>query len=200
MSGNLESSVRCFLGLALPDAVRDALARFTERLRDTRGRVTWVRRDNFHLTIQFLGDVTAHRLKRICAASDMAASDVSPFEFMVAGAGFFGSLRSPRIAWAGVSGPPPGLLQLQLSVAQQLAKLGFAGEKRAYRPHITLGRIRDSRQAIALTSELASANNTTFGTVPVDRLVVLRSHPEPSGVRYSILHESEMKGTEFDGG
>ena len=145
MSGNLESSVRCFLGLALPDAVRDALARFTERLRDTRGRVTWVRRDNFHLTIQFLGDVTAHRLKRICAASDMAASDVSPFEFMVAGAGFFGSLRSPRIAWAGVPGPPPGLLQLQLSVAQQLAKLGFAGEKRAYRPHITLGRIRDSQ-------------------------------------------------------
>lgn len=199
MSELPESTIRCFVALTLPDPVRAALDGFTGRLGRTGARVSWVRRDNFHLTLQFLGEISPKRLERVCRAADAAGTGVAPFEMVVKGAGFFGSKRAPRVAWAGVAHPPSGLLRLQLAVSQRLAKLGFDAGKQKFQPHVTLGRIRDSGQAAALTSQLASANNTTFGAVPVDHLVVLQSHLEPNGVRYSTLHESKLKGKESDG-
>jgi 2'-5' RNA ligase len=194
-----ESSIRCFVALTLPDPVRAALERFARQLSGTGARVSWVRRENLHLTLQFLGEVSVNRLDQVFQAADAAADTVFPFEFVVEGAGFFGSVRSPRVAWAGVADPPPALHRLQLSVAQQLAEGGFVPGKQKFESHITLGRIRESAQAAELTSQLASANNTAFGVVPVNRLVVLQSHLEPSGVLYSILHESKLKGKELDG-
>jgi 2'-5' RNA ligase len=193
------SPIRCFVALPLPDPVRAALDRFTRQLLRTGARVSWVRRENFHLTLQFLGEISEKRLQRVSRATDVAGRTVLPFRFVVRGAGFFGSARSPSVAWAGVADPPPALHRLQRSVAQRLAEVGFVPDKRKFQPHITLGRIRDPGPAAALTSQLASANNTTFGAVPVDHLVVLQSHLEPNGVRYSILHESKLKGKEIDG-
>lgn len=154
----------------------------------------WTAPDDFHLTLWFIGDVSAEQRAGLCDALDEIASRAARFEFDVAGAGFFGPPRAPRILWAGVPAEPPALTALAEAVRNWGRSAGYAVEERPFRAHITLGRVRDSSGADALTVALRSLSSTMFGRVAVDRLTLMASALAPQNARYDIIHESLLKG------
>jgi 2'-5' RNA ligase len=111
-----------------------ALAEVARTLADlTRGKP--VPQEKIHLTLAFLGEVTA---EEAAGASEAAQSLRRPaFAMTLDGVGSF---RGARVAWAGCSRAPPGLEALQSSLAGELARRGMSLEDRPFVPHVTLAR------------------------------------------------------------
>lgn len=197
---NPDDVIRAFIALPINDSVRDRLAGVEVKLKETGAHVGWVSPNNIHLTLVFLGDVFASQLPSVSAVLDDAAREFAPFEVSVSGLGFFGGERSPRVVWAGVEDASGCLEPLQKRIAEGVRGLGFKLEDRPFRAHLTLGRVRSRLGVDGLTSLLRSARNTGFGSVAMERLLLVQSHLEHQGVRYSTIHESALKGAGQHGG
>ncbi|MFH0878132.1 MAG: RNA 2',3'-cyclic phosphodiesterase, partial [Lentisphaerota bacterium] len=101
---------------------------------------------------------------------------------------------SPRILWAGVEDPSSGLRTLQQDIERGVRELGFKIEDRPFKPHLTLGRVRSGFRADELTSAMAFDKNTNFGVVEVKHVLLMQSQMGHQGVRYTVIHESALKG------
>jgi 2'-5' RNA ligase len=186
---------RVFVALEITDEVRERIGTVQQRLKAVGAHVGWVLPENIHLTVAFLGDVFESVLPVLAVGLDEAVAAIPAFTLTVQGLGTFGPPRVPRVVWAGMAAPPPGIFKLHEAVAGVLKASGIAVEDRPFAPHLTLGRVRSPKGAGALTSELASIKNTAFGDVRVVRLLLMRSHLEQPRARYSVLHASSLKGT-----
>lgn len=187
--------VRAFIALELSDPVRVAMAKVQDDLKESGARVGWVLPENAHLTMIFFGDVLEETIPDLTRCLDEAAAQVPHFKFKVSGVGFFGSPRAPRVIWAGVPNPSPEFQRLYESAASAVQGVGFKLEARPFVPHVTLGRIRAAIHVRELTSRAEAHKDTPFGEVGVRRLLLMRSHLDEPRARYSILHESPLKGT-----
>lgn len=191
----MDESLRCFIALDIPASVRENLARAQECFARSQVRISWIPAGNLHLTLAFLGYTLESALVPLRAGLDQIAAGVAPFQMSVTGAGTFGRPGFPRVVWAGIQGPPPELQRIHVGLKALLQGLEIPQEDRPFAPHITLGRVKSPDKGGALTSALASIKNDPFGDVQVDRLLIMRSHLDEPRVRYSVLHESPLKGT-----
>ena len=141
--------VRAFVAVDISEGARDALSEATARLQhQTPSAVRWVRPEGIHLTLKFLGDVDAGLVDRILGALEPTARGTGPFSLGLSGLGAFPSADSPRVVWVGLKGDLAPLGELQARIDRQLnADLGFAPEGRPFRPHLTLGRLRQGASA-----------------------------------------------------
>lgn len=104
--------------------------------------VKWVRPAGLHLTLKFLGSVAPERLEEIAAALEQAIGRTPPLSFTLTELGGFPSLRKARILWAGLEAE--AALELMVDrIERGFSQLGFSVEGRPYRPHVTLGRLRE---------------------------------------------------------
>ena len=125
--------------------MKETLAGVVRELNTARiGGLRPVRPEGVHLTLKFLGDVPADRVGAIGDAVGKSAARHPPFALSLSGVGAFPSGRAPRVLWAGIAGDLDRLAALQASVDACLAELGFPRERRAFNPHLTLARLRDS--------------------------------------------------------
>lgn len=179
----MSEALRAFIAAPLPDALRCRLGSVALEMQAEPWAegVRWVRADNLHLTLRFLGNVSFEALSRIesCVAEEVAAQ--SAFESVVSGVGLFPSVRRPRIVAAELA-PCPPLEALAARVEKAVVAAGRTAEQRAFRSHITLGRMR--RRATGpptVDIELEPC------VCPVESVVLYRSELRPSGAVYSVL-------------
>jgi RNA 2',3'-cyclic 3'-phosphodiesterase len=182
--------VRLFVALELDDQARALLAA-DQRLLDGLGRaVRWVDPAQIHLTLQFLGEVADPQVPPLTAVLDTLAAQPA-FDFQIEGLGTFGSPRSPRIIWVGVRLPNPPLMSLQKACQDRLADLGFRPEERAFKPHLTLGRVKDFG-AGRLIHETIEGVRPQLGKVLVQRateVVLFESALRPQGAQYIAAYK-----------
>jgi 2'-5' RNA ligase len=133
--------VRTFVAVFPPPEVRSALAGAAREL-PVVGEVRWVRPENVHLTLKFLGEVPEDDLDRVAEALEPLRLRHGPFEARLSSFGGFPSARRARIVWAGIGEGSEPLRALVRDVEASLEPLGFEREERAYVPHMTLGRAR----------------------------------------------------------
>ncbi|MGE0254434.1 MAG: RNA 2',3'-cyclic phosphodiesterase [Alphaproteobacteria bacterium] len=128
--------IRLFVGLALPDALRDTLAMLHTPIAGAR----WVPRENLHLTLHFIGEVDPRAADEIDIA--LGHVDAAAFELTLEGVGQFASRRRVRALWAGVA-RNEALERLQARVETACRRLGHGGDGRRFTPHVTLARCPD---------------------------------------------------------
>lgn len=157
--------------------------------------VKWVRPENIHLSLKFLGDVEEGRGSELHAALQRAAGagpEPRPLALQISGFGVFPDYHRPHVLWAGVT-PEPGLELLQHGVEQAFAPLGFPTEARAFRPHVTLGRAtRDARpREFAGLQEIL--NGIEFEeTVSVGEIDLMQSTLKPEGPVYQVKYHERL--------
>ena len=191
-----EQVLRAFIAVEIPDKVRVALAAEQAQLKKWEARVGWVVPENIHITLLFLGDIFGAQVAPVSAALNTVAAQHAPFELAVAGLGWFGPPRSPRVIWTGVSDPAQKLVALQKQIEEQARALGLRTESRPFHPHLTLGRAWPGGHATlpALTRALEQAKNTIYGRCVVDGVRLMQSRLEVTGAHYSLLYEAKLKG------
>ncbi len=133
--------MRAFVAVVPPPEVRRAALDAARRAIPD-DRVRWVRPDNFHLTLKFLGDVPEGRLEGVVAALRRPCANRAPFDAVLSGFGAFPSARHARVVWVGVGAGSEETRALAADVDAALGPLGFGREARPYVPHATLGRVR----------------------------------------------------------
>lgn len=129
---------RLFAALSIPDVVAGALARLQNGVDGAR----WRPRENFHLTLAFIGETDRHGFQ--AAIDALARIDAPAFEIKLSGLGVFGD-KKPRALWAGAEAAP-GLVHLQSKVETALRRAGFDLERRRFTPHVTLAYLKGARR------------------------------------------------------
>jgi len=178
--------MRLFVAVNLPEEVRGRLAAAQERLRAARAQVSWVRPDNMHLTLKFLGETAPDRLDSIRAALAEVARRSLPFEAALGGVGSFGG-RVPRVVWAGVTDGATRLAELAGRVDGALAGIGFPRESRPFAPHLTLGRVRAPERAVVLAAALRAEGQGAFGRFRPEAFCLMESRLDPQGSIYTVV-------------
>ncbi|MGY1751879.1 RNA 2',3'-cyclic phosphodiesterase [Blastococcus sp. SYSU D01042] len=180
---------RLFFSVDPPAEARAHLHRAVEPLRALPGAPRWTDPERWHLTLLFLGAVPRALLPELAAHAGDAVAGAPPMRLRIAGAGRFGSVRRPSVAWAGVEGDVVPLTGLAERLAGVARSLGLPVEDRPFRPHLTLGRWRPRTAADGtLTDRLAGYRGPSW---TVGEVLLLESRPgsEPAYVphqAYSI--------------
>ncbi|HEY3220102.1 MAG TPA: RNA 2',3'-cyclic phosphodiesterase [Gemmatimonadales bacterium] len=171
----------------------DALAPLRERRAQL--PVKWVRPENIHLSLKFLGDVEETREPELREALQRAAStgpEPRPLTLQITGFGVFPDYRRPHVLWAGVT-PDPGLELLQHGVEQAFAPLGFPTEARAFRPHVTLGRAARDARPRDFTGLAEILGGTAFdATVTVSEVDLMQSTLQKDGPVYQVKYHERL--------
>src|SRR5688572_7773288 len=134
--------MRLFIAINFPDALRSALHAAMEPLRVAAPDIRWVDAPRIHLTLKFLGEHPESAVHPLMDMLARIATRYDPIPLELGGLNAFPNLRQPRVVWLGVSADPK-LELLYHDVETACETLGHPVEGRAYRPHVTLGRVRD---------------------------------------------------------
>jgi RNA 2',3'-cyclic 3'-phosphodiesterase len=181
---------RTFLAVHFSNPIIEALARLQDRLKSkagTRARIKWVTPGNIHVTLQFLGEVETGLLSALSGELEHAFTHIEAFDIEVAGVGAFPSPIKPRVVWAGVEKGQEELAALARQVQEATGALGFEPEKRSFRPHVTLGRVRDPRKTGELSSALDEFGGERIGECQIGEVALVASDLRPTGPVYTTL-------------
>ena len=184
---------RMFCAVELPEIIRTRIEKHIQQVRDAvpESQPSWARVNNIHLTLKFFGNVDHVRVNRITDALSRAVEDISQFKVSIGGAGAFPNNRQPRVLWIGIDDSGGQLKHLHESIEAECARKGFEREARAYRPHLTIARIRKREGARELTEA-----NQNFGftplEMPVTELLLFRSELSSKGSRYTVVSRHKL--------
>jgi 2'-5' RNA ligase len=184
--------IRSFIAIDLPDATRQALAAVQEQLKQSRATVRWVKPGSIHLTLKFLGNIHAAQVEDIARAVVQEIRDQAPITLRPAGLGAFPSLRKPRVIWIGMNGEVQRLNAIQVRVDNALEPLGFVREKRGFRPHLTIGRVKDRRRLQSLVDAMVTLDVEPFNSFDADEIILYKSDLRPTGAIYTKLHRMPL--------
>jgi 2'-5' RNA ligase len=189
---------RLFIAIDLAPAVRRWLEKARSVLEPAMppGAVRWVDAEDIHITLKFLGEIPVGRIDFVRGAMDRSMEGVNPFSLAVEGLGCFPNTAHPRVVWAGVRSEPL-LLSLQKRLEDNLSAAGFERERRAFSPHLTLGRVKDGVEE-SLLRKLGAAVEGARPEPPVEMTVnglcLFRSVLQRSGAEYSVLYRTRING------
>lgn len=186
--------IRTFIAVEMPQRVISRALALISKLRETTDDVSWVRQQQMHLTLKFLGDVPETELPDVCRVVSAAAAGIEPFEITLRGAGAFPRLESPRTLWIGIREGADELRALQGAIDAALHKeLGFSHEKRGFRPHLTIGRLkRDTGGRSELADVLREQADYDADLAVVDEVVTFASFLGRAGAAHDALDHAEL--------
>lgn len=191
--------VRLFVACEVPDDVKDSIGTLIADLRARSGTaVRWIRPEGVHVTLKFLGEVPVKQLPAIKLAIQEAVVGHSPFELEFSNIGTFGGREGLRIMWVGIAGDVLRLEALVRAVNAALAVVGFEPERRPFRPHLTLGRVRDevgTRQRAEIEVQVGKTEvpQSSWRTAQVS---LMRSRLTPNGAVYEVLATFPLRVTQ----
>ncbi len=185
--------IRTFVAVEIPSNVRQQATQLIERLRQAGGNVKWVEPPNLHFTLNFLGEVDEREVNDVCTVVAQAAGKIDPFEMHCMGVGAFPNVARPRTIWLGVDEGSEAMCRLQDAIATALVPLGFRKEKRAFLPHLTLGRVRRGGPELrALSQRIKEHAEYDAGVAAVEEAVVFSSRLESTGPIYQAMSRAEL--------
>ena len=203
--------MRSFVAVELPEPILEAVGQLSGRLRASGARVTWIKPENMHLTLRFLGEIDEDNINRLKAILSDAYRGMSPFTLSVRGVGAFPNMRRPSVVWVGaVEAREAGEARSQVQLGNERAlgddraeaietaylaaesaarAIGLPPEEKAFHPHLTLARIKDAREAPPLVACLERERDFCAGDFTVHSVSLFSSRLTPHGPIYQRIEE-----------
>ena len=151
-------------------------------------KISWVKPDNFHITLKFLGKTPEEKLPDIRNALQKVASGFSPFSLTLAGTGLFGSSYKPRVLWFGTR-ENETMKQLGEAVLNALDVAGFPRDRQNFVPHLTIARIRKVEHKKLFQEAVAAHRHDFLQESTVNRIILYESLMKSGGVEYKPVME-----------
>lgn len=198
--GRAATTLRTFIAIDLPDAVKQEFMVRRDELRDglaahgLDGALRWSDPHGLHLTLRFLGETAPRQCYVLAALLQRVMVGWRPFTLQLGSLGAFPKPAQPRVVWLGLTGELARLAAVQTQVEAAVQEMGFAPEAKSFTPHITLARVRREAgqaevQALgrALAARFAQGQPSDPTAFVVDHLVHYRSDLRPGGAVYTPL-------------
>ena len=186
--------MRAFLAVEIPQEVREALGDVIRHLRGEALGVKWVRPEQIHLTLEFYADLPPESLSPLEEAVSPAALAFAPAPLRVRGLGAFRSGGKIRVLWAGIEDPGNHLAAFAGGLREALWARGIRGDDKPFRPHLTLGRLREPSRNPALERALSALGDFQAGPFVPPRLTLFESTLAPEGPIHLPLRRWPLGG------
>jgi RNA 2',3'-cyclic 3'-phosphodiesterase len=179
---------RVFCAIDLPQDVREKVLAHSMILRKavSEAHASWIRPDNIHLTLKFLGEIPRSRVESLSEAASIAARGLESFPISVQGSGVFPTHGAPRVLWIGIEDLNGKLGELYRRLDEECAKVGFKKEARPFHPHLTVARVRKPQHARELAA-LHKQMEFEPEEFTVSEVLVIRSELSSAGSKYSTI-------------
>ena len=187
--------MRCFVAIDIDQDVRAGLKSLQGRIRRSgfdEPAVKWVRTEQIHLTLKFLGEIKDKDLVEVCQIVEEVASAGAKFSFTVKGVGVFGS--PAKVLWAGIE-QNEYLLRLQKELNNRLAEVGFSADRRGFSAHLTLCRIKNASAGRKMAQIATEYGDLEIGSTTVDSICVYKSELTKRGPDYTLLSRGQLQHT-----
>lgn len=191
-------SIRAFIAIEISEGIRKKLALLQERLKKGATflplTASWVKPENIHITLKFLGKTEEDKIKKIVGEIKEALKGIESFRINFQGLGVFPNERQPRVLWVGIKEGERELREIQQRLEMRLAGLGFPAEERGFHPHLTLARIKSVKESagfMKIVSEHQQLSN--LGECFASEVVLFRSDLHPDGAVYTPLEKVKLK-------
>ncbi len=179
--------IRAFIGIGLPENIVSFFREIQVGIRSCGLNLKLVKPENIHITLKFLGNIDRRAIKEIGYAIEEAVHGNSHIILTAKGIGCFPNARKPRILWVGLRNQTEKLKAIQYVLDQKLETMGFPKEKRLFKGHLTLGRIKKKINTVALDAAIKTFQEIESEDFIVDRIILYQSTLMTSGPVYEEL-------------
>ena len=190
----ISETFRAFIAIDLPESVKSFLSDVQEALKSYGFRVKWVRPQNIHLTLKFLGNTETAHTDKIGEAMALAARNFPILPLKAKGIGVFPNARRPRVIWAGLNGQLETLANLQQTLDAHLAELGFARDTRAFKSHLTLGRVKGKIASDRMKAAIDKLQEFESESFEARQIILFKSELRPTGAVYTRVQAIAFQG------
>lgn len=163
-------------------------------------RINWVKPQNMHLTLKFLGETPEHQIPDIGDALKELAGKHHAFEYAFDRTGIFGSRHDPRVLWLGMQQRNPQLDSLANAVVDAMEAVGFARDRQNFVPHLTLGRIHRLSDKKAFSAMVEGIPQRVYLRGKAEELILFESILQREGPRYVALERYALPDAGDEGG
>ncbi|HUF40177.1 MAG TPA: RNA 2',3'-cyclic phosphodiesterase [Anaerolineales bacterium] len=192
----MKAVIRAFIAIDLSEDIIRKLGEISTGLHDRMGElpVRWIPAENVHLTLKFLGDVSATNVERLAEIIRRVALAHECFEISVGSLGVFPNAKRPRVIWLGVEAPQ-ALFSIQRGIDQETSRLGYETKEQEFSPHLTIARVSRSagyRELKSIGDQLESETVGFLGAARVEKINLYRSDLKPTGAEYSVVYSGPL--------
>ncbi|MFN3598211.1 MAG: RNA 2',3'-cyclic phosphodiesterase [Aquificaceae bacterium] len=179
--------VRVFVGFFTTKRIQEAVERLQSKSEGfIRGK--WVEPQNFHMTFQFIGEISNEKMVDVLKVLQETAQNLKPVKVKYKGLGVFPNLDRARVLWIGISDGHKQLVELAKSIVRANRHIGIRDEGKPFYPHVTICRIKEFEKK-PLKDFLRQHENTLFGEDIVDRVALIKSSLTSVGPIYTVIEE-----------
>lgn len=177
--------MRTFIAIELPKKIKDYLSDIQKKLVVSGADVKWVKPDNIHLTLKFLGEISPETLDQTNQTLEKICADKKAFCVNLSSVGVFPDIDRPKVVWIGINKGSPEISQ----IARELGKDSLS-------PHITLARVKTNKNLkvlAGLLKEFEEKPRMEVQEFTVSKITVFKSTLLPNGPIYEVLKEINLK-------
>lgn len=188
----MSEKIRCFIAIELSQEIKEALAKIEDELKKGISGVKWVKPDNIHLTLKFLGHIEEETVEEIKKILTQAASQTKPFKIKLSSPGAFPTSTRPRVIWIGVDEENKESSNLVNLIEERITPLGIEKESRAFHSHLTLARVKFLKDKNSVKNAFDSLK-VPPAEMTASKITLFQSTLTRGGSIYAVLHEAEFK-------
>ncbi len=174
--------------------------KLTNKLRNLQGifkrlslNASWVKPENIHLTLKFLGDIETNRISQIFDPMVKTASKFACFNTKLSNLGVFPNWNRPRVFWIGLDDKEEIFKKLKEQLELELFNVGFPRDKKPFSPHLTLARLRSPDNKNQLKKEIEKFDIPSDYSIKISDIKLYKSLLTPKGAEYTKLFDCSLK-------
>lgn len=190
----MAETIRTFIAIELNDQAKQAIRELQGHLKPLGCDISWVKPENAHLTLKFLGDV---KMKMIPSLTETLANwcrGMHPIETTLTQPGVFPDWKRPRVVWVGLNDEKKELARLAESLETALGNIGYKKERRDFQAHITIGRVKSGKNIHQLSESLHNYQVATGIIQNIQDIYLYKSVLTGGGPLYSVLGRFPLGG------
>src|SRR4030043_179224 len=189
-------TIRSFLAFELPPDIKRMVKDISEDVRRSGLGLKLVKVDNIHLTVISMGNIRSEDVQAIGEEAEDVCVGCEPFEIALKGLGVFPNTRRPRVLWLGLEMETERISSFRDSLQERLLDFGVKEEKRAFTPHLTLGRFRKPERNDTILGDIISRYADIKGPVGrLEELIMFKSELRTGGAEYKRLKTCPLKAS-----
>lgn len=183
--------MRCFLGTKLDESLVDNVRQVKEAFRETNADIKFVRDENLHFTVKFLGEVEEGDVKNVDRVEEVL-ENYNPFQIELKGGGVFPSKDYIKVIWIGVGEGHEKFKEMLERIDKILSMEGFEEEKNEIVPHLTIGRVKSGKNKDRIVSKVNELQGEVMGEMKLDEVSLFKSNLTSEGPIYKRLENYEL--------
>lgn len=192
----MAKTTRSFIAIALNENLHKELESLQAKLKTADADVKWVKPENIHLTLKFLGNITDEQIEKVKNSLKKIATNFQSYQIHLKEIGAFPKISYPRVIWVGMDEGAKTTNKIYQSIEEELTKKGFEKEKRPLSPHLTLGRVRSGKNRQNLIRVIEKEKDfSSPSKLLVEEIVLFKSTLTPKGSIYEPIFKGSLVKT-----